>query len=736
MFFGQSSIPGCGACAVCLPTMQTDRWIEMDLYFFQEKPFTIQAREAVGRMAPLWRNVDGDFGIIFCCAWLCDLVTEWQGKPGQCLPFRSPSAKNWSRWTYADLQELFRVLKEEGEKAGLPRFKVGLTMVAWGTFDWGEGGGYDFQSGWYERHPEIYFTDHWKNLDFRKKLRKDDHAYASLPSGISEGMSFATFFSGQWALLSRFLKADVIHYRDGFLGPAIYEMKGPFGNRGPKDPSEGAEWSRELITFFREARAANPDCLVMLYSSARSAVGEYHVGCFDLEKLVASEAIDVWIDQSWAGAWQDWWTHEFRGWTFQLANLIAHHIMVCAGNARRKKPCRHYHLLETWDAWEPWDTLHQVPDKLRWGIWAFSHVVVATPGGLSRLGGTYISWAQNWENSLLSQNDVLFLETNLNQAVANANGMTEVYGPAMALNQPHMESVQKSEPHAITGDLIDDECAMLMKLGVPCLSGLGLGSTPVEREGYILQNPDHLSPEWRDHLRKPSTAYIAAGPAQHIDAGLLKDIGVEDTGENVKIGKQLLKPVALARDVLPQVASVVMPPNRHLKPGTSRVLVQTNRTVLAAQSPEGAKFLWQPQFPFVPWISYLGQSQYGSLAPFSAMARAWQRSARQAQSAWVDDMPHHLPVAFHLWRSNGSIFVLLGNLETGITGDSRSPREIRFTLSKGKLQLPALQHSLKEVDGTVSVEPVSEDADEIIFHVKIGPQGSAVFEVCSAGTKS
>lgn len=699
----------------------------MDLFFFQEKPFRNQAKDLIKRLAPLYHDVEGDHGIILCCAWLCDLVNEWQGSGDQKVPFRSPTAKNWSEWTYADLKELIDVLKSEAAAAGLSRFKVGITMVAWGCFSWGEGGGYDLQSGWFDRHPEIYFEDNWKNLDFRKRLKKDSHPYASLPNGIREGMSFGEFFAGQWNLISRFLKVDAIHFRDGFLGRAIYEMEGPFGNTPPKNPADAEEWSRELIAFFQAAKKANPDCMVMLYSSARSPVGEFRVGCFDLAALVASEAIDVWIDQTWAGAWQDWWTHEFRGWTFQLANVIAHHIMVVAGNARRKIPCRHYHLIETWDAWEPWDTLHQVPGKLRWGMWAFSHAAVSTADGLSHTTGTYISWAHNWENHLLSEADVDFLRTNLNAAIDNANGMEEVYGPALTLNLPQMRALQQSTPHINAGDLIDDQCAMLMKWAFPCISGVGMETAPAPSEGYVLQTPKNLSEEWLTHLRKKSTAYIAAGPAQHIDQQLIEEVGVEDTGNDIKVGKQHLLTPEIVGDALPHVYSVTMPPNQELAPGKSEIIARTSKTILIAKSPDAAKFIWQPQHPFVPWISYLGQSQYGSLAPFIAMARAWQRES--GQSVHIEDVPAHLPVAFHLWRSRSSVFVLAGNLETGIVGDSRTPRELTFSLDKNILGLRPDTHSLRNLDDGTLLTAKSENTNTVTFSIQIAPQASVILQV-------
>lgn len=711
--------------------MNTDRWIELDLFFFKGKPFRVEARSLIERLAPLYRDVRGDHGVVLCCAWLCDVVTEWNGDPAQILPFRSPTMQAWAGYSYADLKDLLVVLKDEAVRAGLPDFKTAIMLVAWGKFDWGEGGGYDLQSGWYERHPELYFADFWKNIDHRKRLKADNHRYASLPDGIAEGTSFASFFSGQWALLSRFLDVDAVHFRDGFLGPAIYEMVGPFGEKGPRDPAAYDEWSRELIAFFTAAKAANPSCLVMAYSSARSAVGEYRVGCFDLEALVASGGIDVWIDQTWAGAWQDWWTHEFRGWTFQLANLIAHHVMIVAGNRRRATPCRHYHLIETWDAWEPWDTLHQTPMKLRWGMWAFTHAAVATPSGLSRTAGSYISWAHNWRGHLLSPEDVGFLRKNLNAAVTSAERLDEVYGPALALNLPQMSAMRKTTPHLNPGDLIDDECAMLMKWGVPCLSGVGLDAPPVAREGYVLQNPATLSAAWREHLGSPATAYIAASPAQWIDARLLTDIGVTVGDKAFGFGKHHLEQPVFTGDDIAKISSVSMAPSRELKAGSARVIVETDRTLLVAQAACAPHFLWQPPYPFTQTSSCLGQSQYGSLAPFVALARAWQHAQRGAASAWVDDAPAHLPVSFHLWRSGGQIQVLLGNLETGIIGDSRTSRELAFTLNKPVLKLTAATHVLENMDDASRIAPLVETADTLRFRVTLAPQGSCILRLLS-----
>ncbi|HSI09432.1 MAG TPA: hypothetical protein VK985_12670, partial [Rariglobus sp.] len=374
------------------------------------------------------------------------------------------------------------------------------------------------------------------------------------------------------------------------------------------------------------------------------------------------------------------------------------------------------------------------PMKLRWGMWAFTHAAVATPQGLSRTAGSYISWAHNWRSHLLSETDVGFLRKNLNAAVENAGQLEEVYGPALALNLPQMSAMRKSAPDLNAGDLIDDECAMLMKWGFPCLSGVGLDAPPVAREGYVLQNPAQLTPEWSDHLCFPATAYIAAGPGQRIDPRLLADIGVEAGDKEFGFGKHHLEQPSLTADEVAKISSVSMAPSRQFSAGTSRVIVETEKTVLVAQAASGVPhFLWQTPYPFTQTSSCLGQSQYGSLAPFIALVRAWQRAQANTAAARVHDLAGHQPVAFHLWRSGGQVFVLLGNLETGIIGDSRASREITFTLNRAVLKLADVLYVLEDTDDGKATPPLSATDDSLTYRVALAPQGSLVCRLRAVG---
>ena len=125
----------------------------------------------------------------------------------------------------------------------------------------------------------------------------------------------------------------------------------------------------------------------------------------DLEAYVAEGYIDAWIDQTWAGAWQDVDDRPFLmdGWTPQLANVQVHRTQVSGGNRKRvprgdaasgyTRRCLHLSLTETFDAYEHWDTIHHVPGKLAWGIFAYQHAAALLPNGeIDGMDGVYISW--------------------------------------------------------------------------------------------------------------------------------------------------------------------------------------------------------------------------------------------------------------------------------------------------------------------------------------------------------
>jgi len=74
------------------------------------------------------------------------------------------------------------------------------------------------------------------------------------------------------------------------------------------------------------------------------------------------------------------------------------------------------------------DIIHNAQDRLRWGIWAFSHAAVKKPDGLKMPAGSYISWC-NQGKRLLSEEDIKFLAETSNAALRDAKETKKLMAP-------------------------------------------------------------------------------------------------------------------------------------------------------------------------------------------------------------------------------------------------------------------------------------------------------------------
>ena len=243
----------------------------------------------------------------------------------------------------------------------------------------------------------------------------------------------------------------------------------------------------------------------------------------DVEAIVADGFIDGYIDQSWSGAWEDVPSRHSTGmgWTHQLGYILAHRAQIEGGNIARAalpacsgclRRAKHYVLHDTFDAFEGWDTLDNVPLKLIWGIWAYNHAAFEHANRtLSPPDGQYVSWANSWAevyttegtkhsdqvpppptqsqhtslgvvrelvqpdfefrrgraqgegsyldrpNGLLTRPDVALLSGALNMAVASANELEETFGPVMVYNRPALQELMRTSPSANMNEWIDEQ---------------------------------------------------------------------------------------------------------------------------------------------------------------------------------------------------------------------------------------------------------------------------------------
>jgi hypothetical protein len=135
---------------------------------------------------------------------------------------------------------------------------------------------------------------------------------------------------------------------------------------------------------------------------------------------------------------------------------------------------------------------------------------------------------------------------------------------------------------------------------------------------------------------------------------------------------------------------------------------------------------WQPPDWSEPSKEFLPRNQVGSLASHVLAARALAEACAAAGQSHLLQVPYAQPIAFHLWRSGGLVHVLLGNLETGLTGDARTGRQVTLVLNRQHLGLGVGGYSLRSVD-RAELAPAESSPLELRFPIDITPEGSDVY---------
>ncbi len=543
-------------------SIDADRWLEIDLYWFDKADIDGSAVAFWERFAPLLEGVDGWKGVIVNAGWLVDHVLGWDGDLSKNIPFpdglvrdkffsdTSPllgtiedrkqqwhdrfdsradhDDESYPDWTYADLAMVAESLRQVGARQfGVSELRVGTFVIGWNSI-------YQCEfSAWSQRHPEAFFKGPWVDqlLNVPALLSADSTKYAAFPQGIAEGTPLTEFFGRQWGALSRNLGLDAIVLRDSMIGQGIYERVGPWGQAAPEDPAEIEKWSAATADLVRQTKLAAPDALVIGYSNAASAVADWRVNCIDLESIAKEGHLDAWIDQTWAGAWNEvgqrediFWNLPLQGWTNQLGFVL----LRAAALAGTKT--RHYVLTETFDAWESWDIIHTAQSRLTWGIWAYLHAFLKTPGGLVAPRGTYISWL-NQGKRLLTDDDVAYLAQEINEATIDARATTQVDGPTVVYSRDTMEYMNATRPEQTIKEWVDEQVGFLAKFSVPISSVTRMEHLgQVESDLFYLQTPSHLRSEHRDLILAAIAAgtplVIAGSPAGGIDPLIADAIGL------------------------------------------------------------------------------------------------------------------------------------------------------------------------------------------------------------------
>jgi hypothetical protein len=688
-----------------------DRWMEIDLYWFDQSDIPGSVSCFWDRFAPLYQNVRGDRGLILNVGWTVGYIMEWSGDPQQriTLPtgagqqpwvqesgplagtteqrkaewkqrFASPTIvtrSGYGPWTYGDLHRLTDALRSEAGKRGIASFKVGSLAYAWND-------AYGEIAPWAKRHPEVFtpweFTrkgqkQSGKFFDPAATLHQDSARLGGLPSGITEGVPVHQAFAAQWGSVSKAAGLDAIMLRDSFGMPIPYQRAGPDGLLEPS-PQTIARHTDATSALIRETKTANPSAIVMMYSNAASAYGDWRCNGLDLERIAREGFLDVWVDQTWAGAWNEvgvrhnsFWNNPVLGWTYQLTYTLMHSAILAGTHVK------HYPLIETFDAWESWDVLHTVPERLRWGIWAYSHAAVKTPTGIKVPDGSYISWA-NQGKRLLSNKDVAFLNENISQAVIDAHHITEVFGPTLVYSRTAAQwEADHATPDRDAKQWLDEQIGSVVKWPIPVLSSTRIEWLPqVHADAFVLGGISHLTAQESvsiHELAKRGTPLLLVGsPTDGFDPAL--------------------------RDLLSL-------DSKQTRPSSS------DSPTLNSTRASGIHVLtWDPPDLAVEDGKRLLDIWGGSDAPYASAAEALNTQLSQTASPHAPTIDAAQAMSFSAWKTgDATIHLMFANLEEGLRDDADATRTTTIVLppSWQKLRWNSLwpTGSLDVHNGTIHV---------------------------------
>lgn len=721
-----------GPAAVPAPaSVDTDRWLEIDLYWFRQADIKGSAHEFWDRFQPLFAGVQGYRGVILNVGWTVTAVMEWSGNPEQTiwLPTTSGQARwvdesgpltgttaerqqqaaarfanatgtkshGYDPWTYGDLRLLAAALKEEAARRDMAGLKVGMLNLAW-TNGYGEG---RFDGVWTRKHqeaftvsapvpPRNFYMPLGRYFDPGARLHADPTPLGGFPHGIAEGTPVHQAYAAQWGSMSRALGLDAIMLRDSFGMPVPYSRNGPWGAVAPS-----AEVIRQatdaVAALVKETKLANPDALVMMYSNGSSAVADWRSNGLDLETIAKQGYLDIWVDQTWGGGWNEvgvrdgsFWNALAKGWTYQLGYMLTHAAILADTKVR------HYPLVETFDAWEDWDVIHSAPGRLRWGIWAYSHAAIKTPWGLKIPAGSYISWANQGER-LLSENDVRFLVENINAAVTDAQATTDVFGPTLVYSREAMQwQIDHASPNHDVNEWIDEQAASVIKWPIPILSATRVEWIPqVKADLFILQAPSHLSPH---HLASLENLIQGGQPvaifasSEGVDPTLLR-LGGFRAGVTPAQGQLQLCP---ARTLAPTlVRNAVLAFDTYCRPDGGSTLAESQIIYTAQDSPRlilntsGKKrfVLWNPPDLRSDGDLPLSQIWGNTGTPYALAAGALNQLLKRQDSLHVDAIDLQQTMSIAAWRKrDGAFMILAGNLEEGLRDDADFSRHAKLAL--------------------------------------------------------
>lgn len=319
------------------------------------------------------------------------------------------------------------------------------------------------------------------------------------------------------------------------------------------------------------------------------------------------------------------------------------------------------------DGWEPYDTLHDYPNKLHWGIWAFSHASTRNGGEESVSGGMYLAVGNDRTGALIPDDDVAWIADALSAATESARQLERTVGPVLLV--PDRDSAVRA---SMTAESVEDATGFLGKWGIPVLSS-ATGSRPaeVDSRGVILAAAA---------ARSLDEFSLVVGAPEDLLPSVASEVGVCVGVEVAPSGYRRGMAVAATLGIKP--AAWPYMGRRHKTRATAEGVVLYDGEDGPTAVRRSTRLWWLPPHVANGADRRLTHYQLGTVDPHIVVARALGEFAAEAGQLWLDGRDAHETISLHGWVSAGVMHLLLGNLESGWIGDSRFRRTVTVHLPR------------------------------------------------------
>jgi hypothetical protein len=382
---------------------------------------------------------------------------------------------------------------------------------------------------------------------------------------------------------------------------------------------------------------------------------------------------------------QTFWNAPILGWTYQLGYLLEHAAVLA------NTKVRHYPIIETFDAWESWDTIHTAPERLRWAIWAYSHAGVKTPTGLHLPAGAYVSWG-NRGHDLLGADDVAFLAREMNAAARDAAQTMDIAGPTMVYSRAAMAG---QLAHLAAGfdprDRLDEQVGTIVKWPLPILSITRAEWLPlVKSDLFVFGATDGLPPDQVAAIRRMAEQGQAmswfGSVASGTDPAFSRLLDVASAPHRPAVQDRMLRAVPGAA-----WPTGLIEPSQFTAPSPGTAVTAPDATIVyrfgvnAGQildQREGRNLsLWDPVPLFDYWYRPLKDLLNGDPTPFALTAATLNAQLAKAGALHAARVETAQSATIAAWtHRDGKIRILAGNLEEGLRDDADRSRQVTLVL--------------------------------------------------------